>query len=289
MIRTVTVLGAGPATTVQDGGRRGNAHLGVPRSGWLDGESARLANRLVGNPEDSAVLECLLGALRLRADSAVTVAITGARCTVRAAGRPAGFGVAVTLRAGDVVELGVAPVGLRCWVALSGGVGVPSELGSRATDTLSGLGPPVVRDGTVLPLGVVSGVPGSGEVVREVLPPNVLHVHPGPRADWFEPDALRSLCAAPYAVQPDSDRVALRLSGTALRRTRHDRLPDELPSEGLVLGAVQVPPDGQPIVFLADHPTTGGYPVVAVLDPDDVSACAQLRPGQEVSFRPARV
>lgn len=288
-MRSVTVVDPGPQTTVQDGGRRGLAHLGVPRSGWADPAAARLANRLVGNPEELAVLECVLGGLHLRARGAMTVAVTGAHCSVRVDGRPVPSGSAVSVADGQVVALGAPRVGLRSWVALGGGIAVPPVLGSRSTDTLSGLGPPVLERGAVLPVGPTPGVPGAGESVHAPRPAAVLRWWPGPRVDWFGPDGLERLASAAYVVQPDSNRVALRLDGPPLGRSRHG----ELESEGLVLGAIQVPPSGRPLVFLQDHPTTGGYPVVGVVDAVDLAGCAQLRPGDEVSFlrmpgRPAR-
>jgi len=281
MTRSVLVEDPGLLTTVQDAGRAGYAHLGVPRSGWLDPGSARLANRLVGNPEGSAVLECLLGSLALRAQQAVTVAVTGAECPVSVAGRAGAHGAALSVPAGTRLALGMARRGLRAYVALSGGIDVPAVLGSRSTDTLSGLGPAPLVAGAVLPLGRPVGEPSAAQAVRRVpVGPLRLRCTPGPRADWFAADALETLAATSYVVQPDSDRVGLRLAGTPLARAR----TGELPPEGVVLGSVQVPSDGQPLIFLADHPTTGGYPVVAVIEPEDVGGCGQLRPGDRVSF-----
>ena len=287
MSRTLRVLDPGALTTVQDAGRLGLAHLGVPRSGWLDPGAAALADRLVGNPEDAAVLECLLGGLSFEVGAAMTVAVTGAACGVRVDGRAAPYGAAVSVAARQVVTLGPVTHGARCYVAVSGGLLVDRVLGSRATDTLSGLGPPDLTRGTVLPVGRAVGAPSSAEVgAAAVLGALRLGCTAGPRSDWFTTAALSTLTDSTYSVHPDSNRVGLRLSGPPLERARSG----ELPSEGLVLGAVQVPADGQPLVFLNDHPTTGGYPVVAVLDPDDVGRCAQLRPGDRVSFllrRPA--
>ncbi len=281
--RALHVVSAGTLTTVQDAGRRGFAHLGVPRSGWLDPEAATLANRLVGNPEDAAVLECVLGDLALRAAAATTVAVTGAHCAVRVGRRAGHHGAAVAVPAGATVSLGRVTSGLRCYLAVAGGIEVEPVLGSRATDTLSGVGPPAVRAGVALPVGPAVGTPSAGHAVPERgRRPVVLRCRPGPRADWFVAEAASTLAGAPYVVGPDSDRVGLRLSGPPLSRSR----TGELPSEGIVLGAVQVPADGRPLVFLNDHPTTGGYPVVAVVDPRDLGRCAQLRPGDEVRFAP---
>ena len=154
-------------------------------------------------------------------------------------------------------------------------------LGSRSTDTLAWVGPPRVTDGDVLQVGPSSGEPQAPDTPRPPSPGPV-RLHPGPHASYFDDDAFAALCTATYAVRPESNRVGLRLDGPAVVR----RGP-ELPSEGMVLGAVQVPPDGQPVVLLADHPPTGGYPVVGVVHPDDLWQCAQLRPGEPVTFRGA--
>ena len=284
MTRSFAVLDTGAFSTVQDAGRPGLAHLGVPRSGWLDAPAATLANRLVGNPEDAAVLESVLGGLVLETSTAMTVAVTGARCEVRVAGRPAPPGAAVAVPAGARVALGSVTSGLRCYLAVAGGVAVEPVLGSRSTDTLSGLGPPPLRAGDTLPVGPALSEPSSAEGLPLRGGSRVeLRCTLGPRSDWFTGESLVTLGSAVYTVAPDSDRVGLRVSGPPLERA----VTGELPSEGIVLGAVQVPADGRPLVFLNDHPTTGGYPVVAVVDPADLHRCAQLRPGDEVRFRVA--
>ncbi|MFJ8184165.1 biotin-dependent carboxyltransferase family protein [Streptomyces sp. NPDC096105] len=284
--RALSVVRAGALTTVQDRGRPGHAHLGVPRSGALDGPAAALANRLVGNGPDAAVLETTLGGCSLRPRSAVTVAVTGAPCRVRVDGRPAAWGAPVRVRAGAVLDVGPAVLGVRAYVAVSGGVAVEPVLGSRSTDLLSGLGPAPLADGTVLPLGAPTGRHARVDVAPQAAPPAelVLRVTPGPRDDWFTAEALRRFLSGTFFVSPASNRIGLRTTGPVLERARCD----ELPSEGMVLGAVQVPPAGTPVIFLADHPTTGGYPVIAVVHAADLSAAAQARPGTPVRFVAAR-
>lgn len=282
----IEVLRAGALTTVQDQGRPGWAHLGVPRAGALDPAALRLANRLVGNPETAAGLEITLTGCTLRFTRAVAVALTGAPADVRVrhppdgAERAADVGRPLALPAGAVLRVGPARVGVRTWLAVSGGIAVPPVLGSRSTDTLAGLGLAPLRDRDRLPLGPASGPPAPVDVVVLPAVPDELRltVHPGPRDDWFAPAALDLLLRTAYTVSPVSNRVGARLTGAALPRA----VPGELPSEGLVLGAVQVPADGQPLVFLADHPTTGGYPVIGVVD--DVTPLAQARPGTTVRF-----
>jgi biotin-dependent carboxylase-like uncharacterized protein len=264
---------------VQDLGRPGWAHLGVPRSGALDRPAAALANRVVGNDPRAACLEVLLGGLSLTTDAGVWVAVTGAPCPVEVDGRAQAFGVAVRLPADGRLTLGTPVSGLRSYVAVAGGLDVPPVLGSRSTDTLGRIGPAPVAVGDVLPVGASASTPAPLDASRH--PGRIaLRVRAGPRAHRVAGDVLALLAATSYTVSPDSDRIGLRLVGEPLPLTSYD----ELPSEGVVLGAVQVPPDGRPVVFLADHPTTGGYPVVGVVEEDDLWHCAQLRPGEEVRF-----
>ncbi|GLH95067.1 allophanate hydrolase [Phytohabitans aurantiacus] len=273
------IVRAGPLTTVQDLGRPGWAHLGVPRSGALDPPALRLANRLVGNAEDAAGLEITAAGCAVRLRKAGTFALTGALARVTVGGRPACYGVPVAAPAGAVVEVGRAEYGVRSYLAVAGGIAVPPVLGSRSTDTLSGLGPAPLRDGDVLPIGPAA-TPSTVDFVPWQAPPAVLElrVRLGPRRDWFTSAAVEALLGTQYTVSAVSNRVGARLSGAALARAREG----ELPSEGVVLGAVQVPASGQPLIFLADHPTTGGYPVIAVVD--DVSPLAQALPGTTVRF-----
>ncbi|MGW0533693.1 5-oxoprolinase subunit C family protein [Streptomyces sp. NPDC003032] len=280
--RAFAVVRAGVLTTVQDLGRPGHAHLGVPRSGALDPPAARLVNRLVGNAPDAAVLETTLNGCAVRPRRPVTVAVGGAPCPVTVDGRPAPWGAPVRVPAGALLDIGTALSGVRCYVAFDGGVAVEAVLGSRSTDLLSGLGPPPLVDGAVLPLGTRSGTHACVDAVPQPAPPRelVLRVTLGPRTDWFTRAALDTLTTRAYRVSSASNRIGLRTEGPALERA----VQGELPSEGMVLGAVQVPPDGRPVVFLADHPTTGGYPVVAVVREADLAAAAQALPGTPVRF-----
>lgn len=273
----LSVLGTGPQVLVQDAGRVGYAHLGVPRAGALDAPAARLGNRLVGNPAGAAVLEVLLGGLALRAEAGCWVAVTGAEVAVSVDEVARGHGRAEWLPAGSVLRLGLPRVGLRSYVAVAGGIAVDPVLGSRSTDTLAWVGPPPVTVGNVLPVGAARGVPAG---VEAPLPrrPGPLRLLPGPHPELF--GDLGALTRTRWEVLPASNRIGLRLSGPAVPRAA-----GELPSEGTVLGAVQVPPDGRPVVLLADRGPTGGYPVAAVVHPDDLWQCAQLRPGEGVSFR----
>ncbi|GAB2945876.1 biotin-dependent carboxyltransferase family protein [Streptomyces pseudoechinosporeus] len=280
--RALAVVRAGALTTVQDRGRPGHTHLGVPRSGALDDPAAALVNRLVGNPPEAAVLETTLNGCDVRPRSAVTVAVGGAPCPVSVDGRPVPWGAPVRVPGGALLSVGTAVSGVRSYVGVSGGVAVEPVLGSRSTDLLSGLGPPPLADGTVLPLGRPNDPHARVDVAAQPGPPAelVLRVTLGPRDDWFTATAVRTLTTHTYRVSSASNRIGLRTEGPALERAR----PGELPSEGMVLGAVQVPPDGRPVIFLADHPTTGGYPVIAVVRAADLPAAAQAAPGTPVRF-----
>ena len=279
----ITLIKAGPLTTVQDLGRPGYAHLGVPRSGAADVVSLRRANRLAGNPDHAAALEMTLLGAQLRFERETTCALSGAEMPVTLDGSPLAHDCAFTAARGQVLQMGAAKRGVRAYLAVAGGIDVPPVLGSRSTDLLSALGPAPLRDGDRLALGDSHGADGEPEPAIFIADEAVLRVTRGPRDDWFVPEAFALLCSAPYRVTPSSNRIGLRLKGAALARA----IARELPSEGVVLGAVQVPADGQPLIFLADHPTTGGYPVIAVVAAADVPAVAQARPGSTLRFQPA--
>jgi biotin-dependent carboxylase-like uncharacterized protein len=279
----IEVVRAGPLTTVQDLGRPGLAHLGVGRSGGADRGSLRLANRLVGNREGAACLEITFGGFAAGFDQAGIVALAGAPCPVRVSGREAFMHGPIQLAAGDELSLGAPAQGVRTYLAVRGGIDVPPVLGSRSTDLLAGLGPDPLRPGIRLPVGTDSaGLPCVDLAPVARIPEEIiLRVMPGPRDDWFTPAALTVLAAQVYEVTSQSNRVGLRLSGPTLERSQ----TGELPSEGTVCGALQVPPSGQPVLFLADHPVTGGYPVIAVVWEQDICLAAQARPGQRLCFR----
>ncbi|GIG35973.1 urea amidolyase family protein [Cellulomonas pakistanensis] len=278
----IEVLAPGPSTLVQDRGRPGLASVGVGRSGAADAGALRLANRLVGNAPDAAGLEVLLGGLVVAFPAGGVVALAGAEVPADVDGVPVAPHAATRVPPGGVLRTGTASRGVRLYVAVRGGLAVPPVLGSRAADRLAGIGPAPLRAGDVLPVGtdVLDAAQPWADPSRSWPEPVVLRVSPGPRADWCAPGALDRLVAARYVVSPASDRVALRLDGPPVERL--DR--GELPSEPLVPGAVQVPPDGRPVVFGADHPVTGGYPVLAVVEPRSRDLAAQLRPGDAVTF-----
>ena len=211
------------------------------------------------------------------------MATAGAIAEVRVDGRPFGTHVAFRVRAGATVSIERPRRGLRSYLAVRGGLVVDPLLGSASADVLSGIVPAPVVPGLVLPIGqqVEDAAPWPGQAPPLWRGEAELEVTPGPRADWLTKDALRVLTASPWSVDANSNRIGVRLCGPNLDRSRRD----ELPSEPLVPGSVQVPPSGQPVVFLADHPTTGGYPVVAVLREESLSVLGQLVPGETVRLR----
>jgi biotin-dependent carboxylase-like uncharacterized protein len=231
----------------------------------------------------------LLGGLAARADGAVRVCVTGAPAPALVDGRAAPLHVPFDLRDGQVLTLGMPPTGLRTYLAVHGGLDEPLVLGSASTDPTSGLGPAPLAPGRRLAVGAAttSHVPPSVDVAAPDAPPVtdvVLRVVLGPRDDWFSPEAVAALTSQAWTLTAESDRVGVRLAGPRLDRA-DGNTGQELPSEPVVRGAVQIPHAGQPLVFLADHPTTGGYPVVAVVADADTDVLAQLRPGALARFR----
>ncbi|WP_026877286.1 biotin-dependent carboxyltransferase family protein [Jiangella gansuensis] len=283
----VEVVDPGMLSLIEDLGRPGLAELGVGRSGAADTDSFRLANRLVGNAETAAAVEFVLGGVAFRFRRAATVALTGAPAPVRVGGRGAAFNAPFPVHAGEVLRVGRPSRGLRGYLAVRGGLGAEAVLGSRSRDTLAAIGPPPLRSGDVLPIADDAGGPPVADVAPVRWPPSdePLRVIAGPRADRFDPAALTALATERYEVTTESDRVGLRLAGPALRpSTAHSHTAGSLPSEGMVTGALQVPPSGQPVLFLPDHPVTGGYPVIGVVVTADLPRAAQLRPGDAVRF-----
>ena len=282
MTGSITILDPGFLTVLEDAGRRGWAHLGVSPSGAADRGSFASANRAVGNEADGAVLEVLLGTVTFRLDVDRWCAVAGAPAAVTVDSLAVPDPGLFRVRAGQVVALTGTPFGLRSYVAIGGGVLGDEVLGSVSHDSLSGLGTPPAVTGTSWALGeprepdvpVVGLDRWSDDVVR-------IEAIWGPRDDLLDEAARAALGSTVWLVTGDSDRVGLRLDGPAL-----DLRVGSLPSEGTVSGAVQIPPAGRPIIFLADHPASAGYPIVAVVGRGDLDRLAQCRPGDRVQFAP---
>lgn len=286
--RGFEVVEPGLLATVQDLGRTGVGGLGVAGSGALDRAALRTANRLLGNPEGAAGLEITLGGFRAVAEADLWVAVTGAWGPVRIGGRPVDPYTAHPWPAGAELHMDWAAHGARAYLGVRGGIDAPVVLGSRSADLMAGLGRPALRAGERVDVGDEASVP------IPVAPPApwgaphddelTLELAPGPRSDWFDAEALAVLFDSVWAVSRAADRIGARLDGPELTRVRHD----ELPSEGMVPGALQVPPSGRPTVLLADGPVTGGYPVIAVVTDASLDLVAQARPGTRIRFRHAR-
>ena len=296
------VLDAGLLTLYQDLGRPGVGDLGVTPSGAADQAAAATANVAVGNPRGATVLENI-GGIKLRALTDTVICVTGATARVRLGDMPVHLARPVLVTAGQTVSVGAATVGMRNYVAIRGGIVAESELGSSATDILSGLGPDPVSTGDII--GVLPRSTGMTDA-QLVNPLRVsvdsagktratLRCVLGPRGDWFG-DNIATFLDTEWVVSSDSNRVGLRLSGARERAAASEasaggditvqRVKDgELPSEGMVAGSIQVPPNGKPVVFMRDHAVTGGYPVIATVLEEDIDIAAQLPPGARLTFR----
>ncbi len=282
--RGLTIERAGFPVLVQDLGRVGMAAVGVGESGAADRGSFRLGARLLANPPDRAALEITLGGVELTVHGTQTLALTGAQVPATLDGRPVPCAAPFTARDGQRLVVGIPERGLRTYLSTRGGIAVDPVLGSRSTDILSGVGPDQLTAGSAVLVGdpPTTAFPCVDVAPVRPLPDLVeLRVDLGPRHAWIaDPSAL---AAATWTVSDRSNRVGVRLDGDPLTRAPEyaDR---ELPSEGVVLGSIQVPADGQPVIFLADHPVTGGYPVMGVVRAEDLDHAAQARPGQRLRF-----
>ncbi|MGR6743279.1 carboxyltransferase domain-containing protein [Microbacterium sp. F1-18] len=288
--RGVRVIAPGLQSTFQDGGRPGRAADGIGAAGAADPAAWALANRLLGNREGAAAIEVAVGGLRAVAERDLTVVVTGAWAPVVIDGRVGDPFVVHRWPTGAELRLDGFLAGSRAYLAVRGGWDVAPVAGSRSTDTLAGLGPAPLREGDVVPVGddVAGPVPvlplhpwGPPPAGTDAVPLDI-PVMPGPRSDWLTSESRRRLAGETWIVSAAADRVGIRLEGARLDRRRDD----ELPSEGMVPGAIQVPPAGHPVVFGVDAPVTGGYPVVGVVTPAGLARLAQARPGDRVRLRP---
>lgn len=296
----VEVVRPGLQLVLEDLGRPGHAALGVSASGTADRRALRAANRAVGNAPGAAAFELAGGGAVLRFTGPAVVAVAGAPAEatiVRSDGPPlpVEHGAATALEDGEELRLGAVSSGLRAVIAVRGGLDLPPALGSLSSDTLAGLGPGdlggrPLRAGDVVPLHGPAAAPHAvdpGSAPADPLPAPgdtvELRIVLGPREDWFTPAGVRTLVEQEWTVTPRSDRVGVRLEGDVpLERD----VAGELPSEGAVTGAIQVPPDGQPVLFLPDHPLTGGYPIIGAVIDRDLDLAGQLPPGVRIRFRP---
>jgi len=283
------VLAPGLHTTVQDLGRVGYQHIGVPVSGALDGSSLRLANALVGNPQNTAVLEALISGptLEVAVDTA-RLAVAGAGASLIIRGDPpriVAAGQSVTLQHGAVVEIAVGRDTACCYLAVEGGIAVPLVLGSASTYVRAAIGGfqgRALRRDDILQLTIARAA--ERPELRISAPPvaaeQSIRVVLGPQHDYFAEDAVTSLLSAEFRISKDADRMGLRLDGPVLRH-RHGW---DIVSDAIATGSIQVPGSGQAIVLLADHQTTGGYPKIATVISADLPALGRRRPGDMLRF-----
>lgn len=287
---SITVLKPGVLTSVQDCGRDGWGGYGVGTAGAMDRTCLRLANALVGNGEDAAALEITASGPSLRFAQASHVALTGAECELRIDGTMVRAWQAHPVRAGSIVEIGRVQRGWRAYLALAGGLATRSVLGSSASDLNAGLGP---FDGRALRAGdelaVHSGAIASGRRFTWSLDPRPwfdadpghrLHLIRGSHHDVLDESSQRALREGEFRIASQSNRVGLRLQGPHLAL----RAALELVSEPVAFGSMQLPPSGQPIILMAEHPTIGGYPRIAQVAGIDLPRLVQRRPGESVRF-----
>lgn len=282
---SIEVLDPGLLTSVQDPfGRPGWRRYGVPVSGAADPFSARLANRLVGNPDAAALLEVTLVGPELRFTEATTIAVAGADLGAMLDGRPLAPGLGASARAGSVLRFGERRSGTRAYLAIAGGIEVDPVLGSRSTDlraSFGGIDGRALRAGDLLRVGAAPH-PAPRRAQAQPSRDEPIRVLAGPHPERFAPDALDRLCDAAWTVSPAADRAGIRLDGEPIRHAAPDAA--EVESMGLAAGAIQVPLDGRPIVMLADRPVTGGYAVLGCVARADLGRVAQLAPGDSVGF-----
>jgi antagonist of KipI len=283
----IRILEPGPLTTVQDSGRVGQLRYGIPPSGPVDRRAFVIGNRLVGNDDGAAGLECTLMGPRFEVQAPCAIAVTGAAMPVTVNGAEAPGWAAIDVRPGDVVKLAAARAGVRAYVAFSGGLDVPVVFGSRSTyirGRLGGVAGRALRKEDVLRL-----LPAPPRRPRRIDPraipdfagdPEIRAVH-GPQADRFTDEGIAALFGSTYEMLPQSDRMGARLRGARVDHVRgHDII-----SDGIPLGGIQVPGDGQPIVLLVDRQSTGGYTKVATVCSIDIARLGQIKPGQRLTFR----
>ena len=277
----IRIVQPGLLTTVQDRGRIGYGHLGVTQGGALDGYALRWAQRLLALPATAAALEITLRGPTIQVQGNTSAALTGADLGGAVNGEPWPPGEIRNLQAGAIISFGAPRRGLRAYLAFRGGVVAERVLQSASTDLQSGVGGHAgrpLRAGDVLEVGD-GGVAPVCAPVTTIRMDQVVRVLAGPRHELFPREALSLLTAEPFQVTPAADRVGLRLQGT-----RIPEAPGSILSEGMPIGAVEVPPDGAPIVLLAGRGTVGGYPVLATAISADLPVLAQKKPGDRFTF-----
>ena len=287
MSETLRVISPGMLTTLQDLGRYGYAHLGVSASGSADSLSARISNRLLGNDDNAPVLEMTLvgGDFEFGCDS--FIALAGADFVATIDDVPVPVHEPVRANAGAILRCGPARAGARCYLAVAGGFSVPPILGSTSTHLMSGIGGfagRALRRGDMLPLRRAAAALQPRKLdhslCQQLRPRRNVRVTLGPQYDFFDEDRIQTLCSESYSVTENSNRVGLRLKGQPIEAIMEPKML----TEGAALGAIQIPPGGQPIILFVEHQTTGGYPKIANVISADLPSVGQLRPRDEIRF-----
>lgn len=285
---SILVKDPGFATTVQDRGRYGYSHLGISSGGAADSLSFRIANLLVGNDQNAAALEMTLTGATLQFEEFATLAVTGAECSVDVDGRSVPRARAMQAPAGSLVKIGRMALGTRAYLAVQGGIDVLLVMGSASTDLgakFGGFEGHLLRRGDCLQIGPSTGL--RPRALKSAKLPffchegdKVLRVTRGSQQDWFDSDAFATFFSNPFSVTDQSGRTGLRLKGSTIR----PRNTAQLLTDGVPLGAIQIPPDGQPIILFIDQQTTGGYPKIANVIAADLHLVGQLRARDTVRF-----
>ena len=284
----IEVEAPGLFTTVQDLGREGFGWMGVSPSGAADPISLRLGNRLVGNPANAAGLEMTLLGGAFRFPEGGIVAVTGSDFGAACEKQPVALWTALEVRPGQTLQVGPTRSGARCYLCIQGGISVKPFLGSASTHVLSGLGGldgRPLRTGDVLTIATTTTTSFhtrsiAPEILERLGPRKRLRVTPGPQSQCFPESARELFFAGTYRVTEEANRMGLRLEGTPVTASS----AGEMITEGVSLGAVQVPAGGQPIILFVEQQTTGGYPKIANVIAADLSSVGQLRPRDEIQF-----
>lgn len=298
MSKEIKVVNAGLLTTIQDKGRYGFQASGVQVSGVMDGIAAELANALVGNKAEAAVLECTFLGPELEFQAESLVAVTGGMPELLLDGQAVQPYMAIKVRQGQRLKVGAQKDGMRAYIAVAGGIDVPEAMGSRSTNLKLGIGGIDGRKlaaGDMLPVGKPAeaglAMLQGRQALRQMPVPQQtagikrIRVVLGPQEDYFSQAAIEAFQTEIYRVSNDSDRMGYRLEGKAVEKTK----TQDLITDGIVFGSVQIPPNGQPIIMLADHQTTGGYPKLATVATADLPVLAQSKPGDQLQFQAVSV
>lgn len=282
------VLSAGPGVTVQDGGRHGYLRYGVTAAGPMDPFAHALANQALGNRPDAAAIEVSLGGIEVTAEGApMTIAVAGGDFQIALDGQALPPGVVARLDPGARLKLRAGAAGAWSYLGVAGGIDLPPVLGSNATHTRTGIGGldgRMLREGDRLPAGTTAkGEIATGRIAAPLLSrqPDLIRVLLGPQQDYFSEEQIAAFLAGPWRISTRGDRMACFLEGPTLSH----KLGFNIPSDGVAMGAIQVPGEGQPIVLMADRQSTGGYPKIANVIGADLGRLAQARPGAQIAFR----